>query len=335
MPAATPDEAPPPLVGRARAHANIALVKYWGKADERENLPAVPSLSLTLDRLKTETEVSFDPRLERDVAWIDGVEQSGRPLERIQRLLDQVRGQSRLVHHAEVRSKNSFPTASGLASSASGFAALSLGAARAAGLDSRPEAMSELARRASASASRSIFGGYVVLGAGAKRAEQLLAPDAWPLTMVVAMTTVRPKPIGSTEAMLTTARTSPYYAAWIESSTGLFEEARSAVLERDLDRLGEAMEASTLSMHASMLAARPSILFFTAATLAAIDTVRALRASGTQAYFTVDAGPHVKVLTTPEATPAVETRLRATPGVEAVVVCHPGPGAELLAAAAP
>lgn len=311
------------------ACANIALAKYWGKADERENLPAVPSLSLTLAGLATRTRVEVDPALGEDDVALDGAPARGRALDRVVGVLEELRKLRGARLFARVTSANDFPTASGLASSASGFAALALAGAAAFGLELAPEAVSALARRASASAARSVFGGYVALEAGAASAERVLSGDAFPLRMVVALTASGPKSVGSTEGMLRTAATSPYYRPWVDDAPRVYRAVREAVLLRDLGALGPAVEASALRMHASMFAAEPPIVYFSPATLAAMQTVCSLRARGTLAFYTMDAGPHVKVLTAPADADTVAEALRATPGVERVVVCAPGPDATL------
>jgi diphosphomevalonate decarboxylase len=313
----------------AVAHANIALAKYWGKADAKENLPAVPSLSLTLDALSSRTRVEVDTELSSDEVSLDGAPAQGRPRERVIGMLDELRRLRGARLFARVTSSNDFPTASGLASSASGFAALALAGSAAFGLGLPPGEVSALARRASASAARSVFGGYVVLGAGAASAEPLLAGDDFPLCMVVAITTSGPKGVGSTEGMQHTSATSPYYPAWLEGAPRVFETVRRAVLARDLAALGPAVEQSALMMHASMLAADPALVYLTGASLAAMQTVRGLRAGGTPAFFTMDAGPHVKVLTEPQSAERVAAALRATSGVERVIVSSAGPDARL------
>jgi diphosphomevalonate decarboxylase len=313
----------------AVAHANIALAKYWGKADERENLPAVPSLSLTLAGLSTRTRVEVDPALGDDEVVLDGSLAVSRARERVVGVLDELRARRAARVFARVTSANDFPTASGLASSASGFAALALAGASAFGLELSAAEVSAVARRASASAARSVFGGYVALAAGARSAEPLLSGDEFPIRMVVALTASGPKSVGSTEGMRRTAATSPYYGAWVEEAPRVYEAVRAAVLARDLAALGPAVELSALRMHASMLAAEPALLYFTGATLAAMDTVRALRARSVAAFYTMDAGPHVKVLTSVDDAERVASALRETPGVERVVVCAPGPGATL------
>jgi diphosphomevalonate decarboxylase len=316
----------------ALAHANIALAKYWGKADTALNLPAVPSLSLTLDALTTYTRVRFDPALAADEALLDGKVATGRPLARISRLLDRVRARAGLDQRARVESENDFPTSAGLASSASGFAALALAAWQAAGLPPDLEQCSDLARASSASAARSLYGGWVSLGAAALCAERVAAPDHLPVRMLVAVTTLGEKEVGSTEGMQHTKQTSPYYPSWVSHAPVLFEEIRSAVINADVATLGAAMEQSALMMHASMLAARPAIRYFAPDTLAVMDAVVALRKSGTEAYYTMDAGPHVKVLCRTESAVAVARALGGVPGVARVIHCAPGPDARLMSA---
>jgi diphosphomevalonate decarboxylase len=147
----------------AQACANIALVKYWGKRDSVRNLPAAGSLSLTLKALVTETSVEWDPSLERDELVLNG-----KPAPADSDFLDLVRALAGFEKRARVVSENRFPTASGLASSASGFAALALAASRAAGLELSKRDLSILARRGSGSAARSIYGGFVRMNAGTK-----------------------------------------------------------------------------------------------------------------------------------------------------------------------
>lgn len=318
-----------------RAHANIALAKYWGKANVAKNLPAVPSLSLTLAGMRTTTEVSFAPELERDELFLAGVAQQGKPLERASKLLNEVRGIAGVTSFARVRSFNDFPTASGLASSASGFAALALGATQALGLELPFERVSALARAASASAARSLFGGYVELAAGAESALRVAAPEHWPLKMLVAVTSEAAKDTGSTDGMQHTARTSPYYPSWVADAPRLFEEVKAAVLARDFQRLGPAVEQSALMMHASMLAASPALIYFRPATLAVIEVVRAQRRAGLAACFTIDAGPHVKVLVEPRDAASVRAALAGAEGVLRVLESEAGPDAQVLADGAP
>jgi diphosphomevalonate decarboxylase len=313
-----------------RAHANIALAKYWGKADVAKNLPAVPSLSLTLAGMRTTTEVAFLPELTQDELFLNGKAELGKPLLRAGKLLAEVRGFSGVKTCARVRSHNDFPTASGLASSASGFAALALAAVTALELKLPIERVSALARAASASAARSLFGGYVELGASAESAVRVAPPEHWPLKMLVAVTSEAAKDTGSTDGMQHTAKTSPYYPSWLSDAPRLFADVKAAVLAKDFERLAPAVEQSALMMHASMLAARPALIYFRPATLAVIEAVRAQRRSGSACCFTIDAGPHVKVLVEPGSAAAMQRALSGVEGVLRVLESEAGPDARVL-----
>jgi len=311
----------------ATAHSNIALAKYWGKADRELNLPAVPSLSMTLDAMSTTTTVVFDDAFESDVVVLNGHEALGSARQRVCAVLDRVRQLAGRRQYASVSSSNNFPTAAGLASSASGFAALALAARAAAGLPDDPHAASSMARQASASAARSVFGGYVALDLGAHSARKVVGALHFPLSLVVAVTREGAKETGSTDGMEHTRATSPYYASWVASAPPICDQVEQAIVSRDLERLGPLVEHSALLMHASMLGANPAITYFSPASIAAIEAVKKLRQAGTLAYFTMDAGPHVKVICTPADTTRVAATLRSTPGVLRTIECKLGPDA--------
>jgi diphosphomevalonate decarboxylase len=323
----------------ARAGTNIALVKYWGKRDAGLNLPATGSLSLTLADLGSETTVRFA----RDAAAPDGRDRvllSGGPADdrfagRVRKFLDLVRARAGIDLPAEVMTSNSVPTAAGLASSAAGFAALALAASRAAGLRLSLTELSELARRGSGSAARSIFGGFAEMSVGNRPdgsdavAHPLLDENAWDVRLCVAIAAAGEKAIGSTTAMEHTTRTSPYQAAWLASVPADLADARAAIAARDLAGLGAVAERSALRMHACAMAADPPILYWNPATLAAMTTVKKLRMDGVAAYFTIDAGPHVKVLCASSDAAKVHAALAATPAVMRVLQLAPGPGAQV------
>jgi len=324
----------------ARAGTNIALVKYWGKRDAALNLPAAGSLSLTLEDFGSETTVRF-VRQTGGGDKRDRVIVGGKPAEpgfagRVQRFVDLVRTRAGIDLPAEVVTTNSVPTASGLASSASGFAALALAASRAAGLHLSFPELSELARRGSGSAARSIFGGFVEMSAGTRIdgsdavAHTVADEKSWDVRLCVAITAAGQKAVSSTAAMDLTAQTSPYYPAWLASVPADIAEAHAAILAHDLVRLGVVAERSAMRMHACAMAAEPHILYWNPATLAAISTVIELRADGTGAYFTIDAGPHVKVLCSASDAPRVAAALAGTPGVVRVLTLAPGPGAHII-----
>jgi diphosphomevalonate decarboxylase len=319
------------LQAAAVAHPNIALIKYWGKQDGPGNRPAVPSLSLTLDTLFSHTRVRFDPELASDSITING-SRDGQPARRVSRCLDLLRGRAGRREYAEVISRNNFPTGAGLASSASGFAALVVAADRALGLDlPRPE-LSRIARRSSGSAARSLYGGIVEmpLDAEEETARPLLDAGDWPLSVVLAVTDTAAKSIGSTEGMALTARTSDYYRAWIEAAGGDFSEARQAVEQRDFNSLARVSEKSCLKMHGLMLSAVPGLIYWNPATVACLHHVRALREQGVAVFFTMDAGPQVKAVCLPGDRGRVAETLASVPGVVDVLVSGLGPGARVV-----
>jgi len=320
----------------ARSNVNVALVKYWGKRDPELNLPATGSLSLTLDGLWVEAEVGFGDR-DADQVTIDGEPAQGVERDRVVRFLDLIRAQARCDGSARVVTRSRVPRGAGLASSAAAFAALALAGSRAAGLRLEPPALSALARRGSGSAARSIFGGFVEWRRGERPdgsdsiAEPLLEPGAWDLRVVVAITSLAPKAISSRDGMARAAD-SPFYPAWVAGVDADLAEARAAIRARDLPRLGHLAEHSALAMHAVGLAARPPLLYWRGATVECVHRVWALRADGTPAFVTIDAGPQVKVLCEPADAGRVADALAAVPGVERIVTCAPGGGAEVVAA---
>ncbi|MFN3201528.1 MAG: diphosphomevalonate decarboxylase [Bradymonadia bacterium] len=314
----------------AQAGINVALIKYWGKRDAELNLPAVSSLSLTLDAPGTRTEVIFDSALSHHQFQLNGVEADAG---RVQPILDAVRQHAGShgipLPHARVNSENTVPTAAGLASSASGFAALVAAAWAAAGLDPEDPHKAELTRIGSGSAPRSLLGGFVVLDKVEGQIRQIATPEAWPLRMVLCLTEKGPKKISSRVGMESSARTSPYFASWVSSHEADMQAAEAAINARDLDTLGEMMEHSTLKMHACMMAGRPPLIYWRSATLAAMEQVHQLREQGVSAWYTMDAGPHVKVLCAAEDAEHIASTLKAVPGVSEVLVAAPGPGAQV------
>lgn len=323
-----------PGVAEAVARANIALAKYWGKSDDRLNLPAVPSLSITLDPMRTETRVQLDERLSEDVFELDGKPALAKETARVTAMLDRVRTESGVAIKARVTSKNYFPTASGLASSASGFAALAAASRAAYGLPRDDAKASAMARRASASAARSIYGGYVELPAGEPGDDALAAiprHDAshWDLRVIVAVITEGRKDVGSREGMGHSRETSPYWQAWVESAPKMCATIREAIAARDFARLGPAVEQSFTTMHALAFTSSPATIYFQPASIAALHTVRQLRERGVPVWPTMDAGPHVKAVCPADAAAKVEAALAETPGVLRTLHARPGPGVEL------
>jgi diphosphomevalonate decarboxylase len=194
---------------------------------------------------------------------------------------------------------------------------------------------SAMARQASASAARSIYGGFVELEKGVPgdsglSAKQIAPSDHWDVRIVVAVANEGAKDVGSTEGMSLSEQTSPYYRAWVDCSDALVAEVRAGILARDLTKVGEAMEQSTLAMHACMMASRPGLIYLQPATLAALATVKRLRKEGIEVYATMDAGPHVKALCHARDAERVAKALGETQLVLRTLTAQPGPGLEIV-----
>jgi len=321
------------LKATAVACANIAFVKYWGKRDAELNLPANSSLSMNLDRLTTITTVEFSPDYDDDLVILDGRQERGETRQRIVAHLDRVRAMARLRARARVISKNSFPSGAGLASSASGFAALSLAASRAAGLELSQRELSILARFGSGSACRSIPGGFSEWTAASSSeesfAEQIAPPEHWDLRDVIALVSRAKKPVGSTEGH-SLAPSSPFFQARLASLADRLTKAKAALLEKDLATLGPLIEEDAISMHAVMMTSRPPIYYWLPSSIQLIHEVQNWRAEGLEVYFTLDAGPNVHLICQAADQAEVERRLRDIEEVLEVIVSGPGPAARVI-----
>ena len=317
----------------AVAHSNIALVKYWGKRNPELNLPATGSISLTLKELFTRTTVTFNSSFSNDILYINDQLADNIKTQRVSRFLDYIRKLAQSSQSAEIRSTNSFPTGAGLASSASGFAALTLAATQAVGLEQTKSQHSLLARRGSGSAARSVYGGFVEMQAGTQDngydayAVQLESPDYWDLRLIIAITSTDEKKIGSTIGMQQTARTSPYYAGWVSSTRHDLTEMRAAIKQKDFQRLGEITEHSCLKMHSLAMSARPPVLYWNNTTLRLLEEVCQLRKNNIQAYFTIDAGPQVKIVCLPGDVAAIREHISQISNVNEIIQTELGPDA--------
>jgi diphosphomevalonate decarboxylase len=317
----------------ALAHPNIAFIKYWGNRDDSLRIPSNPSLSMNLDGLYTRTRVTFSPDLPADSLTLNGVPTQGEPLQRVSLLLNRVRALAGIDLPAQVDSHNSFPSGAGIASSASAFAALALAASTAAGLELDEPALSRLARTGSGSASRSVPSGFVVWQAGEtdddSYAYTIAPPDHWDLVDCIALVSESHKPVGSSLGH-SLALTSPLQAARLTGAEERLDLCRTAVLERDFEALARVVELDSHLMHAVMLTSSPALMYWAPASVAVMQRVVELRASGLPVCFTLDAGPNVHVISLSAHVERVMTELRLVDGVKQVLTASPGGPARLL-----
>jgi diphosphomevalonate decarboxylase len=324
------------LRATARAGSNIAFIKYWGVSDPVLNLPLSNSISMTLADAHTTTSVEWDTNrmLMNDEVTIDGTRLDPKRAERIVRHLERIRTLGNVTYRARVASQNNFPMASGIASSASGFAALTVAACAALGLELTPAQLSGLARRGSGSASRSLFGGYVEWEKGrddaTSVARQIQPADHWDLVDIVAIVSAAEKAVSSESGHLL-AISSPFNMARIDHVDAQLMEVRSAIATRDIERLGVAIERDALAMHAVMMTSTPSLLYWQGGTLEVLQAVRRWRElDKLPVYFTIDAGPNVHLICEGAYRSAVADRLRELKSVQQALVSKPGPGPKLV-----
>lgn len=321
----------------ATANSNIALVKYWGKRDPVLFLPNNSSISMTVDGMYTMTTVGFG-NYSTDEFFLNGKRLAdGEEFKEVQGHLDLIRHMSGESRRARVYSENTFPTAAGLASSASGFAALSLAGSRAAGLELDYRELSILARRGSGSASRSIEGGFVEWVRGEKTngtdsyGVQIASPDHWPeFRMVVAVTQTGEKKTKSRAGMAQTIKTSPMYRGWLDTVDADLDAVRKGILDKNFRQVGETAELNCLKMHSTMITTNPPIIYWNPTTVEVIHAVHDWRDEGLQAYFTIDGGPQVKVLCLEKDLNEVKRRLGEISSIKNTIIGKPGGKARLV-----
>jgi diphosphomevalonate decarboxylase len=323
----------PSKTATALAHPNLAFIKYWGNRDDALRLPSNGSISMNLAGLETRTSVSFESGLADDELTINGVSATGLALERVIGVLDLLRGMSGMNLSARVESRNNFPAGTGIASSASAFAALALAGTKAAGLELNEAGLSRLARRGSGSACRSVPGGFVEWAAGTSDqdsfAVSIAPPEHWALADCVAVVSTEPKATGSSRGN-SLAVTSPLQAARVADAPRRLDLCRNAILQRDFDALAQVVELDSNLLHAIMMTSTPALFYWKPVTLALMQLVREERIHGLPACASVDAGPNVHVITLQAEAAKVETLLRSIPGVLNVLAAGVGGPARLI-----
>lgn len=317
----------------ARAPANIALIKYWGKKDAALRLPLSGSVSMNLDKVYTITTVEFSPLFKEDQVGIGGEKLGEKESQRVVKHLDRVRKMAGVDHKARVETKNNFPKGTGIASSASGFAALTLAATKSAGLDLTERELSILARLGSGSACRSIPDGFVEWVEGNSHqtsyGRSLYPPGHWGLVDVVAVVTKEEKKVSSTRGH-SQADTSPFLAPRIRGMAAKIKRVKEALVAKDFTSLGEAIEAEALNMHAVMMTSVPPILYWLPKTIEIMLAVQRWRQEGLESYFTLDAGATVHVIAQEKDHLVLEKKLSKIEETKRVIASPPGLGARIV-----
>ena len=318
------------------ATPNIAVVKYWGKRDSNLNLPYNGSVSVTMDEtVSTRTTVEFGKSLSHDSLFLNGTKARKDETSRASRVLDAVRKAAGIRLRARVHSKNNFPTAAGIASSASGFAALACAAADAAGMRASSKQLSLFARMGSGSACRSVIGGFAEWKKGSRKdgkdsyAVQTAPASHWPsLRNVIAITDAGRKLIGSDLGMQLTVSGSALYDQRLKRMPGLIREMKSAILSRNLPAfLSLAMKESS-NMHAVMLDSSPPIIYMNDISRQIMRAVHSFNdgEGSIAAGYTFDAGPNAHVYTSKKHAKKIARMLSGIDGVKKTITCRAGSG---------
>jgi diphosphomevalonate decarboxylase len=315
---------------KIQANANIALIKYWGKRDENLFLPTKSSLSVTLSELKTFTNLEkIDSN--QDEIFIDKKAADQKTFTNIVRFLDLFRKIYDVKNFFKIETENKFPTAAGLASSASGFAALAYGLNKICLLNLNFKEVSILARQGSGSACRSLHGGFVIWHKGNfsdgldSCAQQLFDHNYWPeFCILVVIVCAKEKQVGSRNAMQNSVKTSLFYQEWVQESESRIPRLIKALEQKNFDELGQLAQEDCLGMHKTIQTSIPPISYFQDATLQIMDTVNNLREQGLSCYFTIDAGPNVKVLCLKKNLESIKNKLNKIYGVQQIIECRVG-----------
>ncbi|APT19221.1 mevalonate pyrophosphate decarboxylase [Amylolactobacillus amylotrophicus DSM 20534] len=320
-------------IGKARAHTNIALIKYWGKANNQLKLPQNSSLSMTLDAFYTDTNFQL---LEQSTTTessfsLNNVVQEPASSRRVFDYIETLQDRYRLPHDKfKIQTTNHVPTSAGLASSSSAFAALAQAFVAAYQLDVDKQELSRLARLGSGSATRSIYGGFVEWQKGTDDQDSIAMPiDEQPtidLCLLAVEINFASKGISSTAGMQQVVNTSPYYGVWrTEAERGVIQ-MKQAIKANDFTAIGTLAERSALAMHALNFTANPPFTYLEPETIHAIKLVEQLRIQGIECYFTIDAGPNVKILCQLRNVKEITERFKEELGNVNIIKASFGPG---------
>ena len=316
----------------AIAPSNIAFTKYWGKKDEVLRLPLHGSISMTLSNLLTTTTVEFSDKYEKDQVIINGGGVEAGEAERVIKHLDRVRQMAKIEYKAKMVSNNNFPSGTGLASSASGFAALTLAATSAAGLKISQKQLSILARQGSGSACRSIPGGFVEWLDGntsdTSYAVNIFPANYWKVADVVVIVSSGKKDVSSSVGQQS-ASTSPFLPIRLSRMKKKNEYIKKLIKNRNFSKFGETLEAEALEFHSITLTQTPPLIYWLPTTVMLMKLVQIWRRDGLDVYFTIDTGQDIHLICEAKTVEKLKTKLKAIKEVQNIIVNTPGAGARI------
>jgi diphosphomevalonate decarboxylase len=316
----------------AIAPANIAFIKYWGKKDEKLRLPENGSISMNLSNLTTTTTVEFNPEFKKDLVVINDIIDQNES-RRVIKQLDLIRKRANIFQKAKVISKNNFPKGTGLSSSSSGFAALTLAASKAVGLDLSEKELSILARQGSGSSCRSISDGFVEWLDGdsteTSYAVTLYPPNYWAIVDVVAIISQEKKDISSSEGQKLVS-TSPFFRTRLTHIKEKINHMKKILKSKNFTEFGELIEEEALELHAIMLTSTPSLIYWLPETVKLMKAVKKWRQEGLEVYFTVNTGQDIHLMIEEKNTEPLIKKLKKIQEIKNIIINRPAIGARLV-----
>ncbi len=319
----------------AQAQPNIAFVKYWGKRDERWNLPFADSVSVCLDSFETKVELVREEGLARDEFLWNGQKLSASYQGRFMALLGMARERSGDRSPMRLAVKTNLPSRVGLASSSACMAAFARAVDVSYGMGLTDRELSAVARLGSGSACRSVPGGFARWKRGVREdgsdsvAERIASPDHWPeLEVLVVVLTTKSKDVSSSAGMMRTARTSHQFSYWVEQCQSVSDDVVDAISKRDFEALGRLTERNARSFHGLCMTAVPPLLYVRESTVSMLELVAELQRE-VPLFYTLDAGPNPVVFTLSSSKQMVLNAISDRFPYAAVFCCKPGGGASV------
>lgn len=318
----------------AIAPSNIAFIKYWGKKDEVLKLPENGSFSMCLSNLLTTTTVEFSLKYKKDEFLLKGSTlYKAKSSQRVINHLDLVRKMAGINLKAKVVSQNNFPSGTGLSSSASGFAALTLAATKAAVLNLSEKDLSILARQGSGSACRSIPDGFVEWLDGntseTSYGISLFPPNYWDIADVVVIVGDDKKDVSSTAGQKLVG-SSHFFQTRLQNIKTKLKLAKKLLKEKNFSLFGALLEAEALELHAIMLTSQPSLIYWTQGTLRIMKLVKKWRSDGLEVYFTINTGQDIHLICEQKNIGKIREKLKEINEVKDIILNYPSVGARLI-----
>jgi diphosphomevalonate decarboxylase len=315
----------------ARAPSNIAFIKYWGRKDEDLRLPTNGSISMNLSNLTTTTTVEFNPSFKKDDFIIDGKKDAQKE-SRVILHLDRIRKIAQILYKAKVVSQNNFPSDTGLSSSASGFAALTVAATKAAGLKLSQKELTILARTASGSACRSIPDGFVYWRQGQNNdtsfAYSIFPANWWNIIDVVVILSDQKKDVSTSLGQKSIA-SSPFMQTRLLKINNKLDTCRKLLKEKDFNLFGELIEQEALELHAIMITSIPPLLYWLPQTIMLMKLVLTWRAMGLPVFFTLNTGQNIHIICEKKTVPPLMEKLKTVSEIKKIIINTPAIGAHI------